>query len=363
MATRAAANPFTAALKSRTHRFNTQEIVALFTKVAEERVETLAHALAGYISVNLPAALERRSHLADYRTNPYVLMTSASVMNLDDPRAFGTFLFNSKLYMGLETSFGKSIEAAFVCQYPVISENKWIEAPEKRAEFDALIGLSNEQKAQRRINSVWREIDKSVVIGARRYLTSIKSGPNTINDTQVQGMTRAIIDNYRTWLEQTRQTYPGVREIDVVLGLTYGTDCTTNNKENQILVKLLESGFEEEDRATKPGILIDSATRSVRVYRRIGKDFWAFIGQPDNPISADFVFLEVLLALAKALAVGIETADLETRINLKLQQLATALGQLQFPRNSLPEWIREDFTESQLFWFATAMTAFFDEGI
>ncbi len=363
MATRAAANPFTAALKSRTHRFNTKEIVALFAKVTEERVETLAHALAGYISVNLPTALERRSHLADYRTNPYVLMTSASVMNLDDPRAFGTFLFNSKLYMGLETSFGKSIEAAFVGQYPVVSPNKWIEAPEKRAEFDALIGLSNEQKAQRRINSVWREIDKSVVIGARRYLTSIKSGPNTINDTQVQGMTRAIIDNYRTWLEQTRTTYPGVQEIDVVLGLTYGTDCTTNNKENQILVKLLESGFEEEDRATKPGVLIDSATRSVRVYRCVGKDFWAFIGQPDNPISADFVFLEVLLALAKALAVGIETADLETRINIKLQQLATALGQLQFPRNSLPEWIREDFTESQLFWFATAMTAFFDEGV
>jgi len=363
MATRASANPFTAALKSRTHRFNTQEIVALFAKVTEERVEILAHALAGYISVNLPAALDRRSHLADYRTNPYVLMTSASVMGLGDPQAFGAFLFNSKLYMGLETSFGKSIEAAFVSQYPIVSPNKWIEAPEKRAEFDALIGLSNEKKAQRRINSVWREIDKSVVVGSKRYLTSIKSGPNTINDTQVQGMTRAIIDNHSIWLEQTKATYPHVQEIDVVLGLTYGTDCTTNNKENQILVKLLESGFEEEDRAKNPGVLIDRATRSVRVYRCIGRDFWAFIGQPDDPVSADFVFLEVLLALSKALAVGIETADLETRINIKLQQLAMALGQLQFARNSLPEWIREDFTESQLFWFATAMTAFFDDGI
>lgn len=308
-------------------------------------------------------AFERRFGLADYRTNPYVLMTSASVMNLDDPRAFGTFLFNSKLYMGLETSFGKSIEAAFVGQYPLISANKWIEAPEKRAEFDALVGLSNEEKAQRRIDSVWREIDKSVVVENRRYLVSIKSGPNTINDTQVQGMTRAIIDNYRSWLRQTQRTYPHVTEIDVVLGLTYGTDCTTNNKENQILVKLLQNGFEEEDRIRKPGVLIDTTTRSVRVYRCIGKDFWAFIGQPNEPSSAEFVFLEVLLALAKALAVGIETADLETRINAKLQQLAVALGQLQFPRHSLPEWIREDFNEDQLFWFATAMTAFFDEGV
>lgn len=56
MATRASANPFTAALKSRTHHFNVQEIIGLFTHVTEERVETLARALAGYISTNLPLA-------------------------------------------------------------------------------------------------------------------------------------------------------------------------------------------------------------------------------------------------------------------------------------------------------------------
>lgn len=284
-------------------------------------------------------------------------------MRLDDPAAFGTFLFNSKLYMALETSFGKSIEAAFVGQYPLVSQYKWVEAPEKNAEFAALVGLSREEKAKKRIDSIWREIDRSCVVGNRRYLTSIKSGPNTINDTQVQGMTRAVIDNYKAWLSQTKTTYPEVQELDVVLGLTYGTDCTTNNKENQILVKLLDQGFVEEDRTKRPGVLIDEETRSVRVYRRIGKEFWAFIGQPDDPSSAGFVFLEVLLALAKALAKGIEGADLESRINLRLQQLSLALQKLQFPRHSLPEWIRDDFTEEQLFWFATAMTAFFDEGI
>lgn len=40
-----------------------------------------------------------------------------------------------------------------------------------------------------------------------------------------------------------------------------------------------------------------------------------------------------------------------------------ALSKLKFPRNSLPEWVREDFSEDQLFWFATAMTAFYDQGI
>ncbi|WP_176043644.1 PmeII family type II restriction endonuclease [Burkholderia vietnamiensis] len=356
-------NTLSGILKGRTHHFNPEEVVRLFGSVTEERVDSLADALAAYISTNLPAAFERRDGIADYRTNPYVLMTSASVMRLDAPDAFGTFLFNSKLYMALETSFGKQIEAAFVSQYPIGSENKWIEAPEKRAEFDALEGLNREEKAQQRLNSVWREIDKSVVVGNRRYLTSIKSGPNTINDTQVQGMTRAIIDNYGAWVEQTRATYPNVTGIDVVLGLTYGTDKTTNNKENQILVKLLQNGFEEEDRESMPGVLIDSATRSVRVYRCIGMDFWSFIGRPDNRAEAKFVFLEVLLALAKALGRGIETADIETRINVKLQQLALALSRLMFPRQSLPAWVRDDFSESQLFWFATAITAFYDEGI
>ncbi len=360
---RASSNPFFTALRSQRHHFNPNEIVTLFRQVDEKRVHDLAAKLADYISVNLPAAFEKRGGLGDYRTNPYVLMTSASVMNLDEAAAFGSFLFNSKLYMALETSFGKSIESAFVGQYPLVSRYKWIEAPEKLAEFAALKGLSREDKAKRRVDSVWREVDRSCVVGSRRYLTSIKSGPNTINDTQVQGMTRAIIDNYHGWLKQTKVTYTQVHELDVVLGLTYGTDCTTNNKDNQILVKLLERGFIEEDSAALPGILIDKATRSVRVYRRIGKDFWAFIGQPDNPSSAQFVFLEVLLALSKALSTGMQDADIETRINLRLRHLAVALAKLQLPRKSLPAWIRKDFQEKELFWFATAMTAFYDEGI
>ncbi|RAU21723.1 hypothetical protein CU669_12180 [Paramagnetospirillum kuznetsovii] len=290
-------------------------------------------------------------------------MTSASVMGLGDPEKFGDFLFNSKLYMALETSFGKQIEAAFVGQYPIQATQKWTDAPEKVAEFAELNGLNREERAQQRIGSVWREIDRSCVVGNRRYMTSIKSGPNTINDTQVAGMTAAILNNYQAWMAETTKTYPHVDQLDIVLGLTYGTDRTTNNKENQILVKLLQQGFVEEDAGTKPGVLIDHATHRVRVYRCIGRDFWAFIGQPDAPDTTQYVFLEVLLALSKALGQGIAAADLEMRINAKLQHLALALTKLKFPRNSLPEWVRDDFTENQLFWFATAMTAFYDEGI
>jgi hypothetical protein len=177
--------------------------------------------------------------------------------------------------MALETSFGKSIEAAFVRAYPLNSKNKWVEAPEKIAEFKKLEGLSREEKAQQRVTSVWREIDKSVVVDTRRYLTSIKSGPNTINDTQVQGMTQAIISHHAAWLADTKANNKGVTDIDIVLGLTYGTDKTTNNKENQILVKLLDNGFVEEDREEVPGVLIHNDGHT-RVYRRIGMEFCLF---------------------------------------------------------------------------------------
>ena len=356
-------NPFFDALKSRRHRFDQGEIVKLFNQIDQGRLYRLCDILTTYIGKNVPAAFDKRGGLSDYRTNPYVLMTAASVTNLDDPVAFGKFLFNSKLYMALETSFGKSIEGAFVGQYPIVADIRWQDPPEKMVEFEALKGLSREDKAKQRTTSVWREIDRSCVVGTRRYLTSIKSGPNTINDTQVQGMTAAIRDNVKSWAYQTKITYPDVDSLDIVLGLTYGTDKTTNNKENQILVKLLDYGFTEEDRSANPGVLIDKETRSIRVYRRIGKDFWSFIGQPNEPASAEFVFLEILLGLARALAIGVENTSIEDRINAKIRLLADALSNLQFSPNTLPAWIREDFNEDQLFWFATALSAFFDEGI
>jgi len=352
-------------LRAVPHHYKPKDVAKHFQSVSEERVKTLAGVLATYIVKNLPEAISRRDGLADYRTNPYVLLTSASVMNLDEPARFASFLFNTKLYMGLETSFGKSIEAAFVSPYPLNADakHKWIDAPEKIAEFVKLKGLGREDKARVRTGSVWREIDKSCVVATRRYMASIKSGPNCINDSQVQAMTVAITQHHPQWLADTKATYPGVTGLDIVIGLTYGTDRTTNNKENQILAKLLAAGFEEEDRAKKPGVLIDTKTKSIRVYRRVGRDFWSFIGNPVDPSVTGFVFLEVMLALSKALSTGMESADLETKINSKLKSLASALSKLTFPPQSLPDWVREDFDENDLFWFATAITAFYDEGI
>ena len=55
--------------------------------------------------------------------------------------------------------------------------------------------------------------------------------------------------------------------------------------------------------------------------------------------------------------------SLEDHVNAKLGELIAGLAELKFPRNSLPEWVRKDFIEHELFWLATAMTAFFDNGV
>src|SRR5699024_821559 len=143
-------------------------------------------------------------------------------------------------------SFGKSIEKIVMSHYPMAAsaEMRWGSPAEKDEEFATYAGLSQEEKSRKRINSVWREIDSACVHGDRRHLMTIKSGIATINDTQVGGMFTAIRDNHGKWLASSRERY-GVDGIDVVIGLTYGTDWATNNKENQILVKLLEAGFSE----------------------------------------------------------------------------------------------------------------------
>jgi len=212
--------------------FDQEMVSELFARVSERRVRALAADLEAYIGTNLPAAISRRSALTDYRTNPYVLMTCGSAMHLDDPMDFASFLVNNKLYMGLETSFGKSIESIVLGAYPVDASagEAWADAPEKLAEFATYQGMSREEKARARASSVWREIDRACVVNDARYLTTIKSGPNTINDTQVNAMKDAIRDNSSAWLEHSRANY-GVESIAVVLGLTYGTARTTNNKD------------------------------------------------------------------------------------------------------------------------------------
>jgi len=353
-----------AVLRAPRHQLDPVNLKKLFAQVNEGRVATLTSALTEYIGRNLPAAIAKRAGLATYRVNPYVLFTCAKVRKMADVDRLAEFIFNTKLYMGLETSFGKQIEQAFVGQYPLNKDavTQWISPPEKNAEAASLKGLPKEEKTKKRTDSIWREVDRSCIVGDRRFLVSIKSGPNCINDTQVSGMVNAFDKNIPHWLAATKSSHAKVKYLDLVIGITYGTDRTTNNKENQFLIKMQDKGFVQEDPVKKPGVLIDN-TGKVRLYRRIGQDFWAMIGNPTAPQTTKHVFLEVLLALTKSLSQVVKTADLETKINLRIRALMIAFEKMIFPPSTLSNWVRDDFDEQELFWFATAIASFYDEGI
>ncbi len=355
-----------AVLKAPRHSFDAAEVKQLFSRVDRVRVTQLATVLKADIGVNLPKIYGRRAKLSDYRTNPYVMLATASIMELSDATEFASFLFNSKLAMGLETSFGKIIERAFLTGYPCVAKVKWNDPPEKLAEFlTESMAVGRSEKAAIRNNSIWREIDKDVVFENRRYMTSIKSGPNTINDTQVQGMADAITSKHQAWLAQSDVAHPGIEGIDVVIGLTYGTEKTTNNKDNQVLAKLLNRGFSQLDQAKYPGILVDDATGRVRVYRKVGKSFWSWVGDPQDQTKQPQVFLEILLALSMAFKDLLQDGtSIEEGINSRLAALAGAMLKMTFAKDTLPDWIEQQgFTEDQLFYFTTALSAFYDDGI
>jgi hypothetical protein len=342
--------------------YEADQVASWFQSVSRTRVDAIGDAMEQYISTNLPDVIRRKSKLGDYRTSPYVLMATAGALRLEDLMDLSKFLVDIKLYMGLETSFGKSIETVVMGHYPIDTEatSKWEEPIEKREESAALAGLTNEEKSALRVDSVWREIDSSCVYGDRRHLLTIKSGTSTINDTQVGGMFTAIRDNHNAWLQTSHERF-GVSGIDVVIGLTYGTDSATNNKENQILNKLTTVGFTEVDRELQPGVLANDVG-SVRIYRRIGIDYWSYVANPANPVAAEHGFLEVLLGLAIALRKSHEKADIGAALNERLDLLSVAFSNLKFPEgDALPGWVSEDLGVSELTWLAAALSAFFDE--
>lgn len=345
----------------RRRRYEVDEVAGWFSQVSHARVNDIADRMADYVGAQLPKVIRSKSGLSDYRTSPYVLMATAGALRLEDFRDLAKFLIDIKLYMGLETSFGKSIESVVMQTYPIDTpaEDRWGSPVEKVEEFATYVGLSAEEKSAKRVDSVWREIDSACVHGNRRHLMTIKSGTATINDTQVSGMFTAIRDNHEKWLASSRERF-GVEGIDVVIGLTYGTDWTTNNKENQILAKLLSAGFVEVDREAQPGV-IRNADGTVRVYRAIGVNYWAYAGNPTTPAAAEFTFLEVLLGLARALRIAHEQEDIGAALNERLDLLGDAFKQLRFPEgDNIPSWVAQELGVTELSWLAAAMNAFFD---
>ena len=95
--TAASANPLYDVLKTRSHRYSVKEFALLLGSIDEERYRSLSTLLGDYIGPNLLKTVKKRGGLAKYRTNPYVLMASASAMRLVEPGRLADFIFKQGL--------------------------------------------------------------------------------------------------------------------------------------------------------------------------------------------------------------------------------------------------------------------------
>ena len=334
-----------------TKEFDKEEYGELLSDVEPDRINKIAGEWSKYLKGNVRDAIENKDEIDDYRLNPYAATTIAGILDLDSTEDISEFIFGSKLYMSLETAFGKSVENVVMPIYPVESGVQWEEHPEKIEEME------DEERGE---DLVWQKVDKYCVVEDTAYLMTVKSGPRTINETVADGMKSDISDHSQTWLEGTQKHHPNVSNMEFIIGLTYGTDESTNTKDLRVLYKLVEEeNFDEVDRDTHPGVIRPPDSENIRVHNKVGIDFWSYVGNPSNPSDSEHTFLEVLLGLVKASdEVG---EDLEGISDKKIEGLSEALDNLYIPEGKLPGEIESEYGEDKLASLSQTLILFYDE--
>jgi hypothetical protein len=342
---------FYAAIRD-TKRFDGSDYEALVEQVSQDRINKISNKWAQYLKPNLEDTIDAKQDIDDYRLNPYAITAIAGILDFESVEEISEFIFGAKLYMSLETAFGKSVENIVMPVYPIPDvETGWKEHPEKVKEM---------QSDGRGEDLAWQKIDKYCVVDDTAYLATVKSGPRTLNESTTDSMKSDIATHSDTWLEGTRNHHPGVDELEVIIGLTYGTDNSTDSKEMRVLLKLVEEGFVEKDRQNHPGVIVHPDNQNITVHTQVGIDFWSFVANPQDPQSAEYAFLEVLLGLIKASDEAGEA--LKGKTAEKVKSLEEIIDGLAMPDSTYPDWIDSEFGDDELVRLAQTLTLYYDEG-
>lgn len=342
---------FYAAIRD-TKRFDGRDYEKLVEQINQERVNKISEEWAKYLKPNLEDTIEDKKDIDDYRLNPYAITAISGILDFESVDEISEFIFGAKLYMSLETAFGKSVENIVMPIYPIPDvETGWKEHPEKVRE------MKSDSRSE---DLVWQKIDKYCVVNNTAYLATVKSGPRTLNESTTDSMKSDIAAHSETWLEGTKKHHPEVDELEIIIGLTYGTDNSTNNKEMRVLLKLVEEEFKEKDRQNHPGIIVHPDNQNIIVHTKVGIDFWSFVANPHDPQSAEFAFLEVMLGLIKA---SDETGEaLKGKTADKVKSLEGIIDGLAMPDSTYPDWIDSEFGDDELVRLAQTLTLYYDEG-
>lgn len=334
-----------------TKRFDQSEYESLMENVSQTRIERVADDWSEYLTKNSKNTIEKKEDIDDYRLNPSIIAVS-SILDLADSGEIAEFIFGAKLYMALETAFGKSVEDVVMPIYPAIdAEAGWKEHPKKVEE------MSGDARGE---DLVWQKVDKYCVVDDTAYLATVKSGPRTLNESTTDSMKSDIAEHSEAWLEGTQERHSQVENLEVIIGLTYGTDNTTNNKEMRILLKLVEEGFEEVNRGRQPGVVVHPDNDDIKVHSKVGIDFWSLVANPRDPDTGEFAFLEMLLGFVKAADEAGEALIDKTEDNVS--SLEETIDALDMPDSTYPGWVESKFDDDELVRLALILTLYYDEG-
>lgn len=202
------------AKKSTFHRpkLNVELSQQTFDKIVAETKDLLDRRYAS-LAIDL-------DHITKTNFNPLLLLITAPVYNIYSPFEVAERLQLAKAFHGDDTAFGRFGEEKLL---PLFGAR---ECPEKAK------------------NRLWEPIDRDIVVGGKRVLMSIKSGPWTMN----QSHANAMIDKFPQIHEATG--------CSIMIGIMYGRYENLNNK---------------------PKLVADALGNPPWFNYLVGRDFWEYV--------------------------------------------------------------------------------------
>jgi len=210
------------------------------------------------------------SSFGKYNTNPFVLMFFCASKQLSRVSQLEQDLLPAKVFSSMETSAGKMIEQVVLPVYG------WelVETP-MQTPYSVIDGRRTEPNVLR--------------------LTTLKSGPNCLDDGMSEQIAQAIVQNCRTWMDEAQ-----VPNVEFIYGALYGTKQQSNKKDWHILEKVcanIGDVYVKTHCRNRWDCELQIGPVRFNIAVKVGVELWNTIA------GRQMAFVEVLTALVRACVV------------------------------------------------------------
>ena len=234
---------------------------------ATKRILRMEKGLTRRIAQHVDALPVGGATLADFKTNPFVLLFHSFRQSYERISQLEGDLLPAKVFSSMETSAGKMVEDVVLPVYG------WRAAPSE-------------------MHTPYSVVDGICEVSDGLRLVTLKSGPRCLNDDTSDRIADAIVSNYAAWALDA-----GVSSVDFTYGALYGTRKQSNKKDWHILRKVCEKLPDSSVNVLPTGrwhCEFEQSGVTVRVTVRIGDELWRHIAGRDTAL------VELCVALVRA---------------------------------------------------------------